>query len=65
MVVVPGDLHLTRAGLKNHRVAGWVVDQVNDLVRPDFVQFIGDNVQDALPEQFDLFAGLTGRLAVP
>jgi predicted phosphodiesterase len=63
--VVPGDLHLTEAGLENHRVATWMVDEVNELIRPDFVQFIGDNVQDATEEQFRLFDDLRGRLAVP
>ncbi len=45
--VVPVDLHLTEPGLDNDKVASWMVDEVNDLIRPDFVQFIGDNVQDA------------------
>ncbi len=63
--VIPGDLHLTEAGLENHCVARWMVDQVNDLVRPDFVQFIGDNVQDAQEDQFRLFAELAARLRVP
>ncbi len=63
--VVPGDLHLTAPGLPNHRAALRVVDEVNDLVRPDFVQFIGDNVQDGSDEQFRLFAELRGRLRVP
>jgi 3',5'-cyclic-AMP phosphodiesterase len=64
-VVVPGDLHLTEPGLHNHRTALWVADEVNELIRPDFVQFIGDNVQDGTEAQFDLFAGLTARLRVP
>ncbi len=63
--VVPGDLHLTESGLENHRVAHWMVDEVNDLIRPDFVQFIGDNVQDATEEQFRLFDSLRDRLEVP
>jgi Icc protein len=63
--VLPGDLHLTEAGLDNHRTAQWMVNEVNDLVHPDFVQFIGDNVQDAAPEQFHLFRDLTKRLRVP
>ena len=63
--VVPGDLHLTEAGLDNHRVALWMVEEVNDLIRPDFVQFIGDNVQDATEGQFRLFDDLRGRLTVP
>ena len=60
VVVVPGDLHLTEPGLENHRVAQWVVDEVNRLIRPDFVQFIGDNVQDAAEAQFRLFDELRG-----
>jgi 3',5'-cyclic-AMP phosphodiesterase len=65
VVVVPGDLHLTEPGLENVRVAHRVVDDVNTLIRPDFVQFIGDNVQDATEEQFHLFDEIRGRLAVP
>lgn len=64
-VVVPGDLHLTEPGLPNHHAALWAVGEINDLIRPDFLQFIGDNVQDAAPEQFDLFDDLTARLRVP
>lgn len=63
--VVPGDLHLTAPGLENHRVGLWMTGEVNDLVRPDFVLFIGDNVQDATEEQFRLFDALRGRLTVP
>lgn len=63
--VVPGDLHLTEPGRDNHAAALRVVDEVNGLIRPDFVQFIGDNVQDATDEQFRLFRGLTDRLTVP
>jgi Icc protein len=58
-VMVPGDLHLTDAGLPNHQIAKWVVDQANNLIKPDFVQFIGDNVQDATLNQFALFRQLT------
>jgi len=64
-VVVPGDLHLTEPGLPNHAAAEWAVGEVNALVRPDFVQFIGDNVQDGTPAQFALFRELAGRLRVP
>jgi predicted phosphodiesterase len=63
--VVPGDLHLTEPGLNNHQVALWMVDEVNRLIQPDFVQFIGDNVQDATDAQFDLFGELCRRLTVP
>lgn len=63
--IVPGDLHLTESGLENHRVAEWMVGEANELVRPDFVQFIGDNVQDATAEQFGIFNGLRTRLVAP
>lgn len=65
VVVVPGDLHLTEPGLDNACAAFWMVDQVNTLIRPDFVQFIGDNVQDATEDQFLLFNELRSRLEVP
>jgi Icc protein len=64
-VVVPGDLHLTDRGLANHRAAERMIDEVNHLIRPDFVQFIGDNVQDATDDQFRLFLELAGRLESP
>jgi predicted phosphodiesterase len=63
--VVPGDLHLTEPGLENHRVAQWMIQEVNDVIEPDFVQFIGDNVQDATDDQFALFNALRARLTVP
>jgi len=63
--VVPGDLHLTEAHLENHRVARWAVGEINDLIRPDFAVFIGDNVQDATDAQFRLFNELRARLKVP
>ena len=65
VVVVPGDLHLTEPDLENVRVAHWMVGEVNSLIRPDFVQFIGDNVQDATEAQFRLFDEIRGRLEVP
>jgi len=65
VVVVPGDLHLTRPGLDNARVAFQVMDDVNRRIRPDFVQFIGDNVQDATEPQFQLFDEVRCRLDVP
>src|SRR5205823_3657100 len=43
----------------------WAVGEINELIRPDFVQFIGDNVQDGTEQQFDLFEELTSRLHVP
>jgi Icc protein len=63
--VIPGDLHLTEAGLENYRTAQWMIDEVNRIIRPDFVQFIGDNVQDATPAQFHLFRSLYSQLQMP
>jgi Icc protein len=63
--VVPGDLHLTKPGLDNHQTALWMVDEVNSLIRPDFVQFIGDNAQNAQEEEFQLFRELRDGLLVP
>ena len=65
VVIVPGDLHLTDPGLENVRAARWVVNQANALIRPDFVQYIGDNVQDATEDQWQLFNDIRGRLEVP
>ncbi len=65
VVVVPGDLHLTEPDLDNARAAFRVMEDVNRLIRPDFVQFIGDNVQDATESQFRLFDEIRGRLEVP
>ena len=65
VVALPGDLHLTEAGRDNHRVAEAVVGQINEIIGPDFVQFVGDNVQDATNGQFQLFTALTRRLRVP
>jgi Icc protein len=65
VVIVPGDLHLTAQSFPNHRTALWVIREANDLVRPDVVQFIGDNVQDSTPEQYALFGELTRQLKVP
>ena len=63
--VVPGDLHLTEPGLVNHRTALWMADEVNRLVRPDFVQFIGDNTQNAREDEFRLFRDVCDRLDAP
>lgn len=65
IVAIPGDLHLTEPGLPNHRAAERVMEEINQCIGPDFVQFIGDNVQDATEEQFRLFDELRGRLAMP
>jgi Icc protein len=65
LFVVPGDLHLTEAGKENHLAALWMVDEMNDYVRPDFVQFIGDNVQNAAEDEFALFNDVARRLQIP
>ena len=65
VVMIPGDLHLTKAGLSNHQTAIWAVEEANTFIKPDFVQFIGDNVQDATEDQFRLFDDLTIRLECP
>ena len=62
---VPGDLHLTNRRQSNYDAALQVVRQINQLLRPDFVQFIGDNVQDAENEQFQLFQELSSQLQSP
>jgi hypothetical protein len=64
-VMIPGDLHLTEPGLPNHAAALRAVADANGWLRPDFVQFVGDNVQDGTAAQFDLFRALTARLTVP
>jgi Icc protein len=65
VVVVPGDLHLTEPGRDNARVARWAVGEINNLIRPAFVLFIGDNVQDATEDQFQLFNDIRGSLEFP
>ena len=64
-VLIPGDLQLTEPGLSNHAAALRAVEDAKELIRPGFVQFIGDNVQDGTHAQFDLFRDLTDRLRVP
>lgn len=64
-VLIPGDLHLTAAGRPNHQTALWMVEQANNFIRPDFVQFIGDNVQNGAEEEFRLFNELANQLRPP
>ncbi len=42
-----------------------MTEEVNHRIKPDFVQFIGDNVQDATESQWRLFDELRGRLDAP
>ena len=63
--VVPSDLHLTERGLDSHRAALWMVEDVNRIIRPDFVQFIGDNAQNAREQEFQIFREICDRLEVP
>lgn len=64
-VVIPGDLHLTEAGQPNLDAALVAMEEINGLIRPDFVQFIGDNVQEGTAKQFELFQDLAASLTVP
>ncbi len=64
-VLVPGDLHLTSRERDNYATVLCVINEANELIQPDFVQFIGDNVQDAMHDQFEIFAELTELLEVP
>jgi predicted phosphodiesterase len=63
--VWPGDIHLEEPGRANHRDALHVVEEINTLIRPDFVQFAGDNVQHAREIEWELFREITGKLQVP
>ncbi|MDE2508263.1 MAG: metallophosphoesterase [Planctomycetota bacterium] len=63
--VIPGDLHLTQPGLPNYVAAVQMTEEVNNWIKPDFVQFIGDNVQDATESQWRLFDELRSRLDAP
>ena len=63
--VWPGDLHLESEDRPNYQTALWMTDQVNDFIRPDFVQFAGDNVQHARDNEWALFKNVTDKLKVP
>jgi 3',5'-cyclic-AMP phosphodiesterase len=60
--VWPGDLHLESADRPNYKTALWMAKEVNELVRPDFVQFAGDNVQHAREPEWTLFHDVTSKL---
>jgi predicted phosphodiesterase len=61
----PGDLHLDFPDRDNHKTALWMADEANTLIKPDFVQFAGDNVQHARENEWALFREITSRLTVP
>jgi 3',5'-cyclic-AMP phosphodiesterase len=63
--VWPGDLHLTTPDQDNFRIAKWMAAEVSTLIRPDFVQFAGDNVQHAQDSEFALFAEVRALLKPP
>ena len=63
--VWPGDLHLEFTDRPNYQAALWMVEEVNELVRPDFVQFAGDNVQHARENEWSLFKNVTDKLKMP
>jgi len=63
--VWPGDLHLESEDRPNYKTALWMADEVNDLIRPDFVQFAGDNVQHAREDEWALFKNVTDKLKMP
>jgi 3',5'-cyclic-AMP phosphodiesterase len=62
-----GDLHLTEAGLQNHRDLRRIVDDVSSHVRGgiDFVFLPGDSADDGTPEQFRLVHDQMSRLSMP
>ena len=63
--VWPGDLHLESSDRPNYKTGLWMVQEVNELIRPDFVQFAGDNVQHAKENEFALFKDIYGKLKAP
>jgi 3',5'-cyclic-AMP phosphodiesterase len=65
LFVWPGDLHLETPDRPNNQTAQWMADEVNELIRPDFVQFAGDNVQHARENEWELFKNVTSKLKMP
>lgn len=65
LFVWPGDLHLEFPDRPNYKTALWMADEVNAIIRPDFVQFAGDNVQHAKDGEWALFKEVSGRLQAP
>jgi predicted phosphodiesterase len=63
--VWPGDLHLETPDRPNFQVALWMANEINELIKPDFVQFAGDNVQHARDNEWELFKEVTSKLKMP
>jgi predicted phosphodiesterase len=63
--VWPGDLHLESEDRPNYKTALWMAGEVNELIRPGFVQFAGDNVQHARENEWALFKNVTDKLKAP
>jgi 3',5'-cyclic-AMP phosphodiesterase len=63
--VWPGDLHLESEDRLNYKTALWMADEVNEIVRPDFVQLAGDNVQHAKASEWALLKNVTSKLNMP
>ena len=62
-----GDLHITRAGEKNHRDLLRIVELMQALTPNslDFAVLPGDNADDGTPEQFALVREAVARLPLP
>jgi len=62
-----GDLHMTEAGLENHRDLGRIVALANALPPGslDFTLLPGDNADDGTPEQFALVRNAVAPLRLP
>lgn len=62
-----GDLHITDAGLQNHRDLRRIVDDVNGNTagKIDFVYLPGDNADDGTPQQFHIVREELSRLIAP
>jgi predicted phosphodiesterase len=58
-------MHLEFPDRPNYETALWMAEEVNRLVKPDFVQFAGDNVQHARDPEWELFKTVTGKLSMP
>ena len=63
--VWPGDLHLEFPDRPNYQTAMWMAEEVNTLIKPDFVQFAGDNVQHAREPEWALFKNVWSKLEAP